>query len=566
MIPETKQPIVTRALNKAFGVNEFEDIQLLTGGLSSARAFKIVVRKNPYLLKIMRTEVISDPKNEFACIQAAAEAGIAPRIWYASVEDRIMAELPNAPESPLPLAGVRVLDVSQVMAGPFCSMLLGDMGADVIKIEPPDGGDQTRRAMGFKLKGNDSLGFFNLNRNKRSLTLNLKSKPAREVFYRLVGTSDILVENYRPGVTQRLGIDYPTLAKINPRLIYASISGFGQTGPWSQRPGFDLIAQAMAGVMSITGQPDGPPTKSGVPVSDIGCALFALYGILAAYIGREKTGHGQYVDASLFEAAIAFSIWDISEYWGTGRVPTPLGTANRFSAPYQAVGGDNGTPWTKRVTSRTQMIIRLEGELRCLVVVDQDIADLRECRLVLHRANDLVQPVRGKESCADHALQFLNGSAAAYRVALGIYSLEATPSAWLVAQSNLGNTLLELGERTDGVWSCLVFRKQFALARNDARVRATHASPLQRRPPRVATRCGRRASRARSPPSACRPARRRRRTAARCSRARCSRAGPTAWACRAASSARASRPRRYSDRDSPAAPPSRGGLRRTMHP
>jgi crotonobetainyl-CoA:carnitine CoA-transferase CaiB-like acyl-CoA transferase len=246
-----------------------------------------------------------------------------------------MDEPANA--SPLPLEGVRVLDVSQVMAGPFCSMMLGDMGADVIKIESPDGGDQTRRAMGFKLKGNDSLGFFNLNRNKRSLALNLKSKAARDVFYRLTETADILIENYRPGVTKRLGIDYGTLAKINPRLIYASISGFGQTGPWSQRPGFDLIAQAMTGVMSITGQPGGPPTKAGVPVSDIGCALFALYGILAAYIGREKTGRGQYVDASLFEAAIAFSIWDISEYWGTGNIPTALGTANRFSAPYQAV-------------------------------------------------------------------------------------------------------------------------------------------------------------------------------------------------------------------------------------
>jgi crotonobetainyl-CoA:carnitine CoA-transferase CaiB-like acyl-CoA transferase len=241
------------------------------------------------------------------------------------------------PDSCLPLTGLRVLDVSQVMAGPFCSMLLGDMGADVIKIEPPDGGDQTRRAMGFKLKGDDSLGFFNLNRNKRSLTLNLKSKAAREVFYRLTQTADILIENYRPGVTQRLGIDYATLREINPRLIYASISGFGQTGPWSQRPGFDLIAQAMSGVMSITGQPGGPPTKAGVPVSDIGCALFALYGILAAFIGRDQTGRGQYVDASLFEAAIAFSIWDISEFWGTGRVPGPLGTANRFSAPYQAV-------------------------------------------------------------------------------------------------------------------------------------------------------------------------------------------------------------------------------------
>jgi formyl-CoA transferase len=240
-------------------------------------------------------------------------------------------------DQPLPLTGVRVLDVSQVMAGPFCSMLLGDMGADVIKVEPPDGGDQTRRAMGFKLKGNDSLGFINLNRNKRSLTLNLKNKDAREIFYRLVENADILIENNRPGVTKRLGIDYATLAKINPRLIYASITGFGQTGPWSQRPGFDLIAQAMSGVMSITGHEGGPPTKSGVPVSDIGCALFALYGILSAFIGRQKTGRGQYVDASLFEAAIAFAIWDISEFWGTGRVPTPLGTANRFGAPYQAV-------------------------------------------------------------------------------------------------------------------------------------------------------------------------------------------------------------------------------------
>ena len=242
---------------------------------------------------------------------------------------------------PLPLDGLRVLDVSQIMAGPFCSMLLGDMGADVIKIEPPEG-DQTRHAMAFKLKGSDSLGFFNLNRNKRSLALDLKQPAAREVFYRLAKTADIMVENYRPGVTRKLGIDYASLRKLNPRLVYASISGFGQTGPWAQRPGFDLIAQAMSGVMSITGQPGGPPTKAGVPVSDIGCALFALYGILSALILRDRTGRGQYVDASLFEAAIAFSIWDISEFWGTGQVPAPLGTANRFSAPYQAVRAQDG--------------------------------------------------------------------------------------------------------------------------------------------------------------------------------------------------------------------------------
>src|SRR6516225_10094395 len=169
----------------------------------------------------------------------------------------------------LPLRGLRVLDVSQVMAGPFCSMLLGDMGADVIKVEPPGSGDQTRRAMGFRLKGFDSLGFINMNRNKRSIVLNLKTQPGREVFYKMVRTADVLVENYRPGAAARLGIDYPTLKAINPRLIYASISGFGQTGPWSQRPGFDLIAQAMGGIMSITGDPDGPPAKSGVPVADI---------------------------------------------------------------------------------------------------------------------------------------------------------------------------------------------------------------------------------------------------------------------------------------------------------
>ena len=242
----------------------------------------------------------------------------------------------------LPLRHLRVLDVSQIMAGPFCSMLLGDMGADVIKVEPPGSGDQTRRAMGFKLKGFDSLGFINMNRNKRSIVLNLKTEAGREVFYKLVRTADVLVENYRPGAASRLGIDYATLKAINPRLIYASISGFGQTGPWSQRPGFDLIAQAMGGVMSITGDPAGPPAKSGVPVADIGCALFAVYAILSAYISRLETGEGQYIDASLFEAAIAFAVWDISEFWGTGKVPEKLGTANRMSAPYQAVRASDG--------------------------------------------------------------------------------------------------------------------------------------------------------------------------------------------------------------------------------
>ncbi|MFT0860351.1 CaiB/BaiF CoA transferase family protein [Ancylobacter sp. G4_0304] len=243
---------------------------------------------------------------------------------------------------PLPLAGVRVLDVAQVMAGPFACMMLGDLGADVIKVEPPGTGDQTRGAMGFKMKGPDSMGFLNMNRNKRSVTLNLKSEAGRELFYELVKSADILIENYRPGVMKKLKCDYDTVSKLNPRLVYASISGFGQSGPWASRPGFDLMAQAMSGVMSVTGHPGGLPVKAGVPVADIGCGLFATYAVLAAYIGAKSTGQGQYIDASLFEAALAFSVWDISEYWGRGTYPIPLGTANRMSAPYQAVKSKDG--------------------------------------------------------------------------------------------------------------------------------------------------------------------------------------------------------------------------------
>jgi crotonobetainyl-CoA:carnitine CoA-transferase CaiB-like acyl-CoA transferase len=244
--------------------------------------------------------------------------------------------------SQLPLAGLRVLDISQVMAGPFCCMLLGDMGADVIKIEPPRTGDSTRHSMGFRLKGEDSPGFLALNRNKRSITLNLKDEADREVLYALVRTADILVENARPGVAQRLGIDYDTLAAINPRLVYASISGFGQTGPWAQRPGFDLIAQAMSGILSSNGFPNMEPAKNSIAVADLGAGLFSSYAILSAIIGRQASGKGQYIDASLLEAAMGLSIWETTELWGTGKAPTPIGSANRMSAPYQAVEASDG--------------------------------------------------------------------------------------------------------------------------------------------------------------------------------------------------------------------------------
>jgi crotonobetainyl-CoA:carnitine CoA-transferase CaiB-like acyl-CoA transferase len=162
------------------------------------------------------------------------------------------------------------------------------------------------------------------------------------VLLRLAKDADILVENYRPGAMKRMGLGYDDVKAVNPRLVYTSISGFGQNGPWADRPGFDLMAQAMTGVMSVTGYPGGPPVKAGVPVADIGCALFAIYATLAAYIGAKSTGQGQYIDAALFDAAMAFSVWDICDYWGTGKPPEPLGTANKMTAPYQAMAASDG--------------------------------------------------------------------------------------------------------------------------------------------------------------------------------------------------------------------------------
>lgn len=255
-----------------------------------------------------------------------------------------------------PLAGLRVLDVTQVMAGPFCCQVLGDLGADVVKVEPPDRGDQSRRSMGFSMKGEDTAAFLAVNRNKRSAALNLKDAAHRDAFHRVAAGADVLVENFRPGVTARLAIDYDTLSQINPGLVYASISGFGQTGPYAMRPGFDLIAQGVSGVMSVTGEPGGEPVKCGIPVSDLAAGLFCAIGILAALRARERTGRGQHLDTSLFEGALALSIWETAELWATGRVPEPLGSAHRLTAPYQAlrtrdghitVGGNNERLWER---------------------------------------------------------------------------------------------------------------------------------------------------------------------------------------------------------------------------
>jgi crotonobetainyl-CoA:carnitine CoA-transferase CaiB-like acyl-CoA transferase len=240
------------------------------------------------------------------------------------------------------LAGIRVLDVTQVMAGPFCCQVLGDMGADVIKVEPPGEGEQARRSLGFRRKGEDTAAFMAVNRNKRGIALDLKDPAQQEVLHRLVETADVLVENFRPGVAERLGIGWERVAEINPRLVYASISGFGQTGPYSERPGFDLIAQGLSGVMSVTGEPGGDPVKCGIPVSDLSSGLFCAIAILSAVIARERTGRGQRIDTSLFEGALALSIWESAELWATGRTPEPLGSAHRLLAPYQALRTSDG--------------------------------------------------------------------------------------------------------------------------------------------------------------------------------------------------------------------------------
>jgi formyl-CoA transferase len=238
------------------------------------------------------------------------------------------------------LDGIRIIDQTQVMAGPFASMLLADMGAEVIKVEPLEG--EHARHVGLEAAPGVAAAFLAVNRGKKGITLDLKQPDGVAVLKRLVETADVLVENYRPGVAARLGVDHAALSAVNPRLIYCSISGFGQTGPYAGRGGYDLIAQGMAGIMSATGSDGGPPVKVGVPVADLGAGLFALLGILAALRARRITGRGQQVDTSLFEAALALSAWEATEYWYTGEIPKRLATAHRLNAPYQALRAGDG--------------------------------------------------------------------------------------------------------------------------------------------------------------------------------------------------------------------------------
>ena len=259
----------------------------------------------------------------------------------------------------LPLQGVKVLDLTQIMAGPYCTMMLADMGAEVVKVEKPNGGDDTRR-MGPPFIEGESAAFLGINRNKRSIVIDLRSDPGRELAQRMVRESDVLVQNFRPGSLDRMGLGYEQVREINPAIVYCTISGFGATGPYAQRGGFDLVTQGMSGLMSVTGHADGPPAKVGVPVCDLNAGMFGAIGILTAYINRLRTGQGQHVDTSLLESGIAYTFWESAMFFATGDIPEPKGSAHRLTAPYQAfetsdgyvnIGAANQANWERLCTA-----------------------------------------------------------------------------------------------------------------------------------------------------------------------------------------------------------------------
>jgi crotonobetainyl-CoA:carnitine CoA-transferase CaiB-like acyl-CoA transferase len=250
---------------------------------------------------------------------------------------------------------MRVLEVAQIMAGPTAGMLLADLGADVIKVEKLPGGDDSRGYREPRING-VSAPYLMMNRNKRGIALNLKHPQGREILLKMVRDADVLLENYRRGTMEKMGLGYDKLSSVNPGLIYCAVTGFGRDGPWADKGGFDLIAQGFAGLMSITGEPGGPPAKNGNPVSDISAGNLAVVGILAACFHKLKTGRGQMVDTSLMEAAVQQTYWHAAVHFPTGQSPGPTGSAHVLSAPYQAfrtmdgwlnIGGANQSNWER---------------------------------------------------------------------------------------------------------------------------------------------------------------------------------------------------------------------------
>ena len=240
-----------------------------------------------------------------------------------------------------PLEGIRVIDLTRVVAGPYCTMMLGDLGAEVIKIEQPGKGDDSR-AFAPPYQGDQASYFLSVNRNKKSITLDLKSPAGREILWRLIEAADVLVENFRPGVMDRLGFGYAAVSARRPSLVYCAISGFGATGPYKDRGGYDAIAQGEAGLMDLTGPADGAPYKLGTPIADMACGNAAAQGILAALYSRRDSGLGQQVEISMYEATAALLIYNASAYFATGETPRRRGNAHASIVPYETFEASDG--------------------------------------------------------------------------------------------------------------------------------------------------------------------------------------------------------------------------------
>ena len=254
-----------------------------------------------------------------------------------------------------PLKGIRVLDLSRVLAGPYCTMVLGDLGAEVIKVEPPEG-DETR-GWGPPFAGGESAYYLCVNRNKRDIVINLKTDEGKSILRELARQSDVLVENFRPGTLEKFGLDFETLHRLNPRLIYCSITGFGQTGSMKDKPGYDFMIQASGGLMSITGEPDGEPMKTGVAVVDLFAGQNAIIAILAALQARTLTGRGQHLDISLFDSQLGWLANVASNYLISGKLPKRHGNAHANIVPYQSFQASDG--WFAIAVGNDKQFVRL---------------------------------------------------------------------------------------------------------------------------------------------------------------------------------------------------------------
>lgn len=377
-----------------------------------------------------------------------------------------------------PLDGVRVIDLSRILAGPFCTMVLGDLGADVVKVEEPVHGDDTR-AWGPPFQGDQSAYFLSVNRNKRSIGLDLKSPEGKRIIRRLVERADVLVENFRPGAAARLGLGYEELSTVRPELVYASISGYGQTGPDAHRPGYDAIAQARSGIMSVTGEPDGPPVRVGVSSGDIGAGMWAAIGILAALNARRSTGRGQHVDVSLLDGQVAWLTYVAAGYFASGTTPKRYGSAHPSIVPYQAIRTADGhvmvavgneALWRSfalavglteliddplyavnelRVRNREALIGAIEEVLSCKPT-DHWVTILQEAGVPAGPINDVPAAVSDAQVLArGMVVEFEHRSAGLVRVVGSPIKLSETPSSTRLPPPTLGEhgdaVLAELG-------------------------------------------------------------------------------------------------------------------------